>query len=77
MVEITIDRDNEIIRTALKGNGTKVAEEVLVAAGTLLNTLSTVTGDDKKARDILIGAIESEELLKNLRDVMEEEQWQA
>ena len=42
MVEITIDRDNEIIRTALKGNGTKVAEEVLVAACLLLNALQMI-----------------------------------
>ncbi len=74
MVEITIDRDNEIIKTALKGNGAKVAEEVLVAACLLLNALSTVTGDVEKARDLLIPTIKSNEALQNLRDAMEEEQ---
>ena len=74
MVEITIDRDNEIIKTALKGNGAIVAEEVLVAAGMLLNALSTATGDVEKARDLLIPLIKSDEALQNLRDAMEEEQ---
>ena len=74
MVEITIDRDNEIIRTALKGNGAIVAEEVLIAACLLLNALSTVTGDVEEARDLLIASIESNETLQTLRDAMEEEQ---
>lgn len=74
MVIIEVDKLNDIAKANTKGNGAIVAEEALVAAGILLNALSTVTDDDKKARDMLIGAIESEELLKNLRDVMEEEQ---
>ena len=76
MVEVTIDRDNEIVRTAIKGNSAIVAAEAMTAAGMLLNALSVVTNDDEEARDILIRAIKSEELLKNLRDSAEVEEEQ-
>lgn len=74
MVEVTIDRDNEIVRTAIKGNSAIVAAEAMTAAVALLNALSTVTGDDEEARDLLIPTIKSNEALQNLRDAMEEEQ---
>lgn len=74
MVEITIDRDNEIIRTTLKGYSAIVAAEAMTAAVALLNALSTVTGDVEEARDLLIASIESNETLQTLRDAMEEEQ---
>lgn len=74
MVEVTIDRDNEIVRTAIKGNSAIVAAEAMTAAVALLNALSTVTGDDEEARDLLITSIESNETLQTLRDAMEEEQ---
>ena len=79
MIEVTIDKHNYITEATVGGNGAIVAEEALIAAGMLLNALSVVTNDDEEARDILIRAIKSEELLKNLRDSaeVEEEQWQA
>ena len=74
MVEVTIDKHNYITKATVGGNGAIVAEEALVAAGMLLNALSIVTDDDEKARGILIRAIKSEELLKNLRDSAEVEE---
>ena len=76
MVIIEVDKLNDIVKATTEGNGAIVAEEALVAAGMLLNALSIVTDDDKKVRDMLIGAIESEELLKNLRDSAEVEEEQ-
>ena len=76
MVEVTIDKHNYITKATVGGNGAIVAEEVLIAAGMLLNALSVVTNDDEEARDILIRAIKSEELLKNLRDSAEVEEEQ-
>lgn len=76
MVIIEVDKLNGITKATVGGNGAIVAEEALVAAGMLLNALSIVTDDDEKARDILIRAIKSEELLKNLRDSAEVEEEQ-
>lgn len=76
MVEVTIDKHNNITKATVRGNGAIVAEEALVAAGMLLNALSVVTNNDEEARDMLIRAIKSEELLKNLRDSAEVEEEQ-
>lgn len=76
MVIIEVDKLNDIVKATTEGNGAIVAEEVLIAAGMLLNALSVVTNDDEEARDILIRAIKSEELLKNLRDSAEVEEEQ-
>lgn len=76
MIIIEVDKLNDIVKATTEGNGAIVAEEALVAAGMLLNALSVVTNDDEEARDILIRAIKSEELLKNLRDSAEVEEEQ-
>lgn len=76
MIRLKIDMVNDIRETTAVGDGAIVAEEVLIAAGVLLNALSVVTNDDEEARDIRIRAIKSEELLKNLRDSAEVEEEQ-
>lgn len=76
MVIIEVDKLNGIAKATTEGNGAIVSGEALVAAGMLLNALSTVTGDDERARSMLIRAIESDEALQVLRSTAEVEEEQ-
>lgn len=68
MIEITIDKPNNIINATFDGNACDVLDEAATATVMILDTVSKALHDDMSARDLLTKLILDENALEDFRE---------